>query len=143
MLPWIFWPWYAPFRAAGSSPAPLSGDVNQDIAPLTNWFSPQVALNFAGDRRVERDVVAEVASYGRQLGILTDAVLAVAGENNEPAVTRLRQTRDAVEVVKARHQRSALRRAEEALAHLRHADPESFKTLISELQEESSRDTQG
>lgn len=49
---------------------PLSGAVSQDIAP------PLLAM--ARDSRTERRVLAEVASYGRQLGVLSDLLLDVA-----------------------------------------------------------------
>src|SRR2546429_8700244 len=50
--------------------APLSGNVAQRItAP---WFSPSLTVNYAGDPAVEDRVVTEVASYGKQLGWLTE-----------------------------------------------------------------------
>ena len=50
--------------------SPLSGDVTQRItAP---WFSPSLTVNYAGDPVVEDRVVTEVASYGRQIGWLTE-----------------------------------------------------------------------
>jgi hypothetical protein len=61
---------------------PLSGDVNQRItAP---WFSPSLTVNYAGDPKIEDRVVTEVASYGRQLGWLTEIVLALADKHQPP-----------------------------------------------------------
>lgn len=140
MMPWIYWPWLAPFWLAGAMRTPLSGDVTQDIAPFTHWFSPQLEVTFAGNRRIEREVVAGVASYGRQLGLLTEALLAVAGDSDAPAVRRLRETHTAVEAVKARHRDGTLRTAELALERLRRDDPAAFQALIERFTAPSAID---
>lgn len=49
---------------------PLSGAVQQDIRPML--------LARAGDADLEAAVLRDVASYGRQIGALTDLLLAVA-----------------------------------------------------------------
>ena len=49
---------------------PLSGDVTQGIAPVFG--------DIEGIPEVEVEVVTTVASYGKQLGKLTEAVLALA-----------------------------------------------------------------
>ncbi|MCC5811759.1 MAG: hypothetical protein JJU06_15415 [Ectothiorhodospiraceae bacterium] len=128
MFPWMMFPWLSAFYRW-----PLSGDVQQDIAPLTNLFSPQLAVSFAGNPDIEREVVSQVASYGRQLGILTDAVLAMAADSCDPAVERLRETRDAVEDVKARHRTAAIKSSRQAMDHLRRTDEEAFRELLREL----------
>jgi hypothetical protein len=66
--------------------APLSGNVTQDINPITSWLSPQVEFNFAGKREVETDVVSNIASYGKQLGTIIPALLELAGETQGPAL---------------------------------------------------------
>lgn len=136
MPPWMLAPWLFPFWATGALRAPLSGDVTQDISPFTNLFSPQVALNFAGDPRIEQDVVSEVASYGRQLGVLTEALLAVAGDSDDPAVRRLRAMQADVEAVKARHASDPRAAAEQAMARLRREDPAAFAVLLERLSAE-------
>ncbi|ABI57061.1 hypothetical protein ACN2MM_09320 [Alkalilimnicola ehrlichii MLHE-1] len=85
-------------------------------------------------------MVAEVASYGRQLGLLTEALLAVAGDSEAPAVQRLRETHAAVEAVKGRHRDGALRAAESALERLRRDDPAAFQALIERLTPPSASD---
>jgi hypothetical protein len=59
---------------------PLSGDVSQVINPQ-NWTTNagqigffNVDLGSSGDPEVERSVIADVGSYGRQLGRLGDVV---------------------------------------------------------------------
>jgi hypothetical protein len=82
------------------------------VAPSGNaqngWFSPHITLNAAGDPAMEAALVNGVASYGRQLGILTDAVLALANslkphaldKDAQAALKRLEEIRDVIEGVK-------------------------------------------
>ena len=61
--------------------APLSGDVSQ-------WFkifSPTVTVNGRGEPELEARIVRDVATYGAQLGPLTQVVLAMAGGAAPPA----------------------------------------------------------
>jgi len=50
---------------------PLSGDVEQAIAPIFSY-------EFEGIPEIEYEVTTKVASPGKQLGKLTEAVLAIA-----------------------------------------------------------------
>lgn len=59
-----------PFVYAPTYEYPLSGDVSQGISPVFG--------EIAGLPEVEHEVVTTVASYGTQLGVLTDAILALA-----------------------------------------------------------------
>src|ERR1700684_823368 len=94
---------------------PLSGAVNQRItAP---WFSPSLTVNYAGDPKIEDRVVTEVASYGRQLGWLTEIALPLA-EKKEPPGDTLRRLEEAsvkIEDIKKGVRRSALEEANAAL----------------------------
>ena len=47
----------------------------------TRWWSPTVSVNFAGNPAVEREVTEDVASYGRQIGWLSDIVIALVDIN--------------------------------------------------------------
>src|SRR3984957_5098521 len=67
-------------RAMPSIRLPLSGDVSQVINPQS-WTTNagqigffNVDLGSSGDPDVERSVIADVVSYGRQLGRLGDVV---------------------------------------------------------------------
>jgi hypothetical protein len=57
----------------------------------------RVEVNFAGNADIERDVVARVASYGKQLGILTEAVLALASGTADERKTRIGRLREIAE----------------------------------------------
>lgn len=126
MNPW-FDTWLNMFRA------PLSGDVSQDYRPVTSWWSPQLEFNFAGDQKVEAEVVRSVASYGKQLGILTEAVLALAKDSNSPEVARLQQLAEEVGAVKKRRSSESAISLKQRLQELRDQDPEEFKRLLAEV----------
>src|SRR5258706_15387045 len=82
--------------------APWSGDVAQRItAP---WFSPSLTVNYAGDPAVEERVVREVASYGKQLGWLTEIAIALAKRQPLPEET-LRRLEKATRDIDARQWR--------------------------------------
>lgn len=132
-LAWLDW-WRAWAEAwTRAVYLPLSGPVVQDIAPETHWFSPTLEFNIAGNRRIEADVVANVASYGKQLGIVTEALLALAGEASEadtPEVKRLRALAARIETRKDRHKADLAETAQRALEDLEQADPAAYARLI-------------
>lgn len=72
--------WRSGWRALGLQ-APLSGDVHQtlDAAPLLHSIGDQLGLinintTRAGDAHLEQRITEQVASYGRQLGWVVDAL---------------------------------------------------------------------
>lgn len=109
---------------------PLSGDVNQRItAP---WFSPSLTVNYAGDPVIEDRVVTEVASYGRQIGWLTEIALALANKQAPPEETlhRLEQASHDIDAIKKDVQRSSFDAANTALDRLERDDAEAYKELL-------------
>ncbi|HZS22498.1 MAG TPA: hypothetical protein VFA63_16140 [Pseudonocardiaceae bacterium] len=68
-------PWQAWLSMWGLR-APLSGDVTQDISPAIGGQLGLVNINAtrSGDPALEQRIITDVASYGRQLGWLVDAV---------------------------------------------------------------------
>jgi len=124
MFPWF--PFYPSFRSL------WSGDVTQDIDPVTNWFSPRIEV-FRGDPRIEREVVTKVASYGRQLGLLSNAVLELAEEPDGPAVEKLRALVDQIEEVKQDHKTDLEAAAKNSLEALKEADKAAFERLVATL----------
>ena len=65
MLPWL----------QSNFNFPLSGNVNQRIEP--DWFFGTIDSE-VGDSEVEKEVFLKVASYGKQIGILTEVLLSIA-----------------------------------------------------------------
>lgn len=111
---------------------PLSGDVNQRItAP---WFSPAVTVNYAGDPVIEDRVVTEVASYGRQIGWLSEIALALAKNKPLPEETLRRLEKAAAEIaaIKKDVQRTTVDTANAALDRLERDDPAAYQKLMRE-----------
>lgn len=73
MFPW-FWFW------APQIHFPYSGTLTQRIDPDTHWFFQGIAPG-AGNARIEERAFA-VASYGKQLGLITEVLLDVARQNS-------------------------------------------------------------
>jgi len=112
--------------------APWSGDVAQRItAP---WFSPSLTVNYAGDPAVEDRVVTEVASYGKQLGWLTEIAIALAKMESVPEETlgRLEKAAKDIAVIKEQVGVSAVEAANDALDRLERHDPAQYDNLLRE-----------
>ncbi len=71
MFPWIFF--YAP-----QVHLPFSGSVAQRIEPDTRWFFEGIDPA-AGDAELERKAF-DVATYGRQLGLISEVLLDLAAQ---------------------------------------------------------------
>jgi hypothetical protein len=108
---------------------PWSGDVSQVISPRTNWSMLEV--NFAGDRRIEADLVSNVASYGKQLGALTKAVLELADDAKGPAVTRLRELAAQIEERKREHRKNLEEDLRRSLDEVQKTDPAMLERVLS------------
>jgi hypothetical protein len=111
---------------------PFTGDVNQRIT--TPWFSPTVNVTYAGDAAIEDRVTADVASYGRQLGWLSEIIVALAHKQDAPERTlaRLEQAMEDIENIKKQRQKSVRDRAIEALDRLKRDQPEEYERLLRE-----------
>ena len=132
--PWMFMnPVMTQLLPLGAPQMPLSGDVVQDINPITSWLSPNLQFNFAGNPTVEKDIHVNVASYGRQLGTLIPAVLALAADNDSPEVEKLRSLAADIEAVKAKHRQDKAQLLKQDLLLLKKEDPEGFRVLLEAL----------
>lgn len=112
--------------------APWSGNVAQRItAP---WFSPSLTVNYAGDAAVEDRVVTEVASYGKQLGWLTEIVIASANGQPLPTETlaRLEEAARKIDAIKEQSRASAVEAANNALDRLERDNPAQYNELLKE-----------
>lgn len=127
MFPW-FWFW------APQVHWPFSGAVTQDIAPEAFFGAIPPT---AGDGRIERRAF-ELASYGRQLGWLTEALLAQAGRgvaaaDGDAALDQLAALRQRIEAIKRDRHAELEADAEAALQRLAAADPEALQRLLRRL----------
>ncbi|WP_407187059.1 hypothetical protein [Bradyrhizobium centrosematis] len=103
---------------------PLSGDVVQSIYP--SFFSPtggqfglvNITVGQSSAPDVEKDVLSDVGSYGKQIGRVADALLAVIEHleanhggvlGEDKAITAFKELMHSVATVKDRHGRHACR----------------------------------
>lgn len=103
---------------------PLSGDVTQAINPMTWFFSPSggqyglfnIEIGESGQPQIEAAILKDVAGYGKQLGILLDAMVVLARRVNveelelseRKALLALAELSESVGRVKKDYDRSAL-----------------------------------
>jgi len=114
---------------------PFSGNVMQSI--FAPWFSPSFTFDYAGDPEIENRVVAEVASYGSQLGWLTDIVLALAEKKSLPSnatdsLNKLREAAKEIAEIKIKVGTSPLDEAKNALDRLQRDRPDAYASLLRE-----------
>jgi uncharacterized protein (UPF0335 family) len=106
------------------------GDLNQAIAPVTTWFSPQYEFNFAGNPRLEKKIVADGASYGKQLGILSEAVLELANGKKGNAVGRLKEMVSRIDRIKGQDTRALEEDIKDRLEQLKQRDDAALKRVL-------------
>jgi hypothetical protein len=132
-LPWfVFW--------APQYHFPWSGSVAQQIEPnLTAFFngiSPQ-----SGDKDIERQAF-DVASYGKQLGWLTEVVLGQLGRGQvdadtvEDALKGLEDTQQQVEALKLRKLKADMDRIGVLLETMKKDRPKEYALLAKRLRDQ-------
>lgn len=116
---------------------PFSGDVWQKMA--TSWFSPSATTtvttnNYSGNPAIEERVTREVASYGRQLGWLSEIVLAMAREEAIPSdsVQKLANAVAQINRIKKEARDQAIEDARLALNKLASSSPNAYRSLVNE-----------
>ena len=97
---------------------PWSGDVMQAINPWSWWTNAMgqfglinISTAASANPALEREITGKVASYGRQLGRMTDTVYALLAHQDQSAwspaerrgVADFRRMADAIYAVKAGH----------------------------------------
>jgi hypothetical protein len=121
MHPWlVFW--------APQLTLPFGGNVAQRIEPNTNWFFDSIAPT-AGDPAIERKAF-EVASYGRQLGLITEVLMDLAGQKapttakGKKSLKRLQDVQTRIEQLKEKDATQLLEEIDALLNRLKenHAD---------------------
>jgi hypothetical protein len=111
---------------------PALKTLDQPINP--GWSFGGVSINYQGNPAIERDVIEKVASYGRQLGIITEAVLELAGDKpkrGEKPVARLREIAARIEALKSENKAALEREARSAMARLAEAEPAKARSIAA------------
>jgi outer membrane murein-binding lipoprotein Lpp len=109
------------------------GNLNQPILP--GWSFGNISVNYAGNADIEKDVVEKVASFGKQLGIITEAVLALSDgkSKDNKAVTRLRDLAAKIEQLKNQNKASLADQARGAMQRLEKAEPATARRIATEF----------
>lgn len=133
---------------------PLSGDVTQAINPWSWWLNSMHQSGFINintvqsrDPALEKEIVQNVASYGRQLGRISDvlealcrtpAVKAGLGPEGEEAVKDFLALAENIRKAKERRALQAVAGLEgtiAALRTLRTSDPQRYAQVARRLRE--------
>ncbi|MGZ5196083.1 MAG: hypothetical protein ACXWJM_16745 [Ramlibacter sp.] len=130
MYPWL-WFWAPQFHF------PFSGAVAQRIEPDTNWFFNGIQPG-AGNGDVEKQIF-DVASYGRQLGWITEVLLAqtakgaVAPGTADRALTHLEDVYRQSQTIKTRNADKLAQSAIDVLEKLRASNPAQFAQVMARV----------
>jgi len=128
---------------------PLSGDVFQAISPWTAFMSPigsqvglfNVTIGQSSEPAVEADVLSDVASYGRQLGRIGDALIVLLAHfhpaaplttEETAAIDDLKDMLRQIADVKEKHKRKAMRPGAHVPSHVLSA-PEPAETPLPSM----------
>jgi hypothetical protein len=121
MFPWFFF--WSPQLTM-----PFGGSVAQRIEPSTSWFFDGIEPG-AGDPAIERKAF-EVATYGRQLGLITEVLVDLAAQmppatkKGAKSLQRLREIQERIEEVKDRDAIDVLEQIDSLLTRLKETHPE-------------------
>jgi hypothetical protein len=121
MNPWFFF--WAPQLTL-----PFGGSVAQRIEPDTRWFFNGITPG-AGDPEIERKAF-DVASYGRQLGLLTEVLTDLAAQappttaRGRKSLQRLHEIQARIEQLKEHDAIDVLEQIDGLLARLKKTHPE-------------------
>jgi hypothetical protein len=108
-------------------------NLTQPILP--DWSLQHITVNYQGNPAIEKDVAANVASYGKQLGIITEAVLTVADGGPEKAqrIDRLRDIAEKIEKIKQDHRRDLAASAQQAMDSLAKTDRDAAERIAAKF----------
>jgi len=131
MYPW-FWIW------APQVHFPWSGSVAQKIEPNTSWFFDAIQPG-AGDAEIERKAF-DVASYGKQLGLITEVLLgltrqhAITPEQSAQALERLKAIHGQIEKLKTADADELEQTVARQLERLRVQKPQAYARLAKTIE---------
>lgn len=131
MNPWlVFW--------SPQIHLPFGGDVAQRIEPNTNWFFDSITAS-AGDATIERKAF-EIASYGRQLGLITEVLIDMAGKtqpttkDGKKSLERLKQIQTQIEGLKARDASEVVRDIQSLVRRLKQNYRDEYPQLRQQIE---------
>lgn len=128
MFPW-YWMWLPQIHF------PLSGSVMQDNGPDISTFFGAIRPE-AGIGSIEKEVF-EVASYGRQLGLILDVLLPLAGatapdlEKAGKSLEDLQKVYKRIEEVKLEKRADMEKAAISLLSRIEKIDPQMLSRIMT------------
>lgn len=131
MIPWLMNPWL--WQYAPQFHLPLSGAVTQDISPET--FFGSIATE-AGNGRIEKEIFQQVASYGRQLGLISEVLLSREGSGiidqtkAQESLTRLKEIYEKTEKLKSENKEKIVDTAIKLLEELKSTDSDALRDVL-------------
>ena len=135
MFPWFWW------HIAPKYEFPLSGNVSQDFL-MDAFFSSINPL--AGNGLVEKKAF-ESASYGKQMGLLAEVLLPLAGsdkvnaEKAKQALGKLEKIYTDIETIKDEHRSKQVEEATRVLESLKLSSPQQFEQVMARLSEQTDK----
>jgi hypothetical protein len=134
---------------------PFSGDVAQDYHPITSWFrSVSTQLGFINIKEMQSDnpdlekrIVSEVGSYGKQLGRIVEALHAICehldtgrwAPDEQEAVKSFKRLAEEIDAFKGANQpvtKATIDHLVSALRSLRSQDRLTYERVQEELRVE-------
>jgi len=112
---------------------PFGGNLAQRIEPNTNWFFDAISPT-AGDANIERQAF-DVASYGRQLGLIAEILVDITEEAKPStpkgikALERLTDIKDEIERLKRRDAAAVVQEVEALIDHLKRKHKDLYPLL--------------
>ena len=139
---------------------PLSGDVSQAVNPFTWWIRSSQQAGFINvhacrteNPELEKRIIEEVASYGRQLGRIIDALDVLAARvlvddltpDERDALRAFGELAERIAAVKeqarpTRITRAGVERLIDEVHALKRRDPARYEELAARLREAFPRD---
>ncbi|MBF9002497.1 type 1 glutamine amidotransferase family protein [Vibrio nitrifigilis] len=125
-------PWFA-----SNFNFPLSGSVNQDLSP-EYFFNSIKKENGNGD--IEKAIFNSGASYGRQIGIISDVLSEIIAQIQLPdstEVQKFKQLQENINKIKEIKHDGLEQHAESILDKLKENDPKTLNKLLKKYQSQA------
>jgi hypothetical protein len=117
---------------------PFGGNLAQRIEPNTNWFFDAISPT-AGDANIERKAF-DVASYGRQLGLITEVLVDITAEappstaEGKKSLKRLIEIKTEIDRLKERDASAVVQEVEALIDHLKRKHEDLFPHLKTRIE---------
>lgn len=138
------WPWVVQWPIEGNMPFPRYAPERlwQPINP--GWTFGNVVVNNINSKAPEvEQTIASKVSYGREIGLISDALMAVLevampkSAQGKRSVEKFKEVAELINDIKKQHQDSRIERLKVALNDLKDADQTAWKQLLEQALKEA------